>query len=140
MWLVYYCSVYPTEASRPFRTAPPLLAGQLPARPHTQDIEANLVRQNPAVVRRTTRDPNQTSASYDVLFAQNHPGRVCYQRVLTVYCGDAIPVFWPLERLYLRHLIDPERGSLQLLLSSGLLALHVRPKQLHAASDGRNMF
>lgn len=27
-----------------------------------------------------------------------------------------------------------------LLLSPGLLAVHVRPKQLHTASDGRNMF
>lgn len=27
-----------------------------------------------------------------------------------------------------------------LLLSPGLLALHVRPEQLHTASDGRNMF
>lgn len=48
--------------------------------------------------------------------------------------------FSALKRLNMTHLIDPEGGLTLLLLSAGLLAVHVRPEQLHTASDGRNMF
>lgn len=58
----------------------------------------------------------------------------------TVKCGGGIAVFSAPNRLNMTHLIDPEGGFTLLLLSPGSLAVHVRPKQLHTASDGRNMF
>lgn len=61
-------------------------------------------------------------------------------RILTVkYDRCDLQVSAP-KQLNMTHLIDPEGGFTLLLLSPGLLAVHVRPEQLHTASDGRNMF